>query len=87
MPVTQISSLEPVRIVDIDDPPGIVFNRSTTIQALWGTNQSQANRADASILDPNATLAVNGDAEIWMVSASGTIAVDYMPNGESFFVV
>lgn len=84
MPTTQVGS-QPVKIVDISDPQGIVYNRSTTNQVLFGPTASSANRADASILDVNATLAVDTDAEVWMSCPTGTALVDYMPHGAAFF--
>lgn len=85
MALTQLGPINPVKIVDSADPPGVVYNRSTTTQVFWGPSEATATRADASILDPNATLAVNEDAEVWMVAAAGTVAVDYHPNGVAFF--
>lgn len=84
MPIT-IVGINPVRIVNVGDPAGVVFNRSTVTQAFWGLDASSANREDASILDQNATLAVDGTREIWVAAASGTIAIDYMPTGVNFF--
>lgn len=78
---------QPVKVVDVADPEGVVYNRSTTTTVFWGPTASQANRADASILDPNATLAVNDAAQVWMsTGANGpTITVDYHPNSVAFF--
>lgn len=84
MPTTNIGA-QPVKIVSRDDPAGVVVNRSSTTQVFFGPTQETANRADASILDPLATVAVNEDAEFWAVAASGSVTLDWLPNGVSFF--
>lgn len=80
---------EPSKIVDIDDPQGIVYNRSTTVQVFFGSSASLCNRADASILDPNATIAVDTEAEVWAVApsltGSNTVTVDFQPHGAAYF--
>lgn len=88
MPVFQVGN-EPSKVVDINDPQGIVYNRSTTVQVFFGSSASLCNRADASILDPNATVAVDTDAEVWAVAPTltggNTVAVDYQPHGAAYF--
>lgn len=88
MPTVPVGN-EPVKVVDINDPQGIVYNRSTTVQVFFGSNASLCNRADASILDPNATIAVDTEAEVWAVAPSltggNTVTVDYQPHGAAYF--
>ena len=88
MPTVPVGN-EPVKVVDLNDPQGIVYNRSTTVQVFFGSTASLCNRADASILDPNATVAVDTDAEVWAVAPSltgaNTVTVDYQPHGAAYF--
>lgn len=84
MPTFQVG-IQPVQILSAGDLPGVIYNRSTTIQVNWGLTASEAARSDASILDLNATIAVDGTQDIWVVAASGSVIVDYMPSANAYF--
>lgn len=84
MPTFQVGT-QPVQILSAGDTPGVIYNRSTTIQVFWGLTASNAARSEASILDLNATIAVDGTQDIWVVAASGSVIVDYMPSANAYF--
>lgn len=76
-----------IRIVGLGDDPGVIYNRSNTVTVFMGPDASSATQSDASILDPNASVPVDGTQEVWMTTGiNGTsAAVDYIKGAGAYF--
>ena len=84
MPTYQVGT-QPVQVYSAGDIPGVIYNRSITIPVNWGISANDATSGNASILDPNATIGLNGDADIWVVCTSGSALIDVMPSVAAYF--
>lgn len=80
----------PLPIVRAGDGPGILYNRDTTRPLYIGSDSSivHGNINSASILDPLASIFVEGDVDVWMSAPVGTtpndaIALDFIHTGRS----
>lgn len=64
---------------------GIIYNRDNVNSVLWGLTASEANRADASILDPATGIVTDGSADVYAVSANNlaTVLVDFIEGGQT----
>lgn len=81
---------KPLPIVRAGDGPGILYNRDTTRPLYIGNDSSivHGNVNSASILDPLASIFVEGDVDVWMSAPVGTlpdnaIPLDFIHTGRS----
>jgi hypothetical protein len=83
MPIVQLGTA-PLVANNPLGTPGVIYNRSTTVNVFWGTSASLAERADASILSPQTAIQIDGKSEIYCVCLSGqTATVDFIAQGQS----
>lgn len=89
MPIVWINE-KPLPIVRAGDGPGILYNRDTTRPLYIGNDSSivHGNVNSASILDPLASLFVEGDVDVWMSAPVGTlpdnaVPLDFIHSGRS----
>lgn len=89
MSVTYVNE-RPLPLIRSGDGPGTLFNRDTTRPVYIGSNSSilEGNFNSASILDPRASMHLEGGMEVWVCAPVGTtpdnaVAVDYISSGRS----
>lgn len=83
MPITNVGA-QPVCVASVGDGPGTVFNRDNVNALFWGRTQSEAVKANASIIDAQTGLQTDGSVDIFVASMSATsVMVDFIPAGLS----
>lgn len=72
---------KPLPIVRAGDGPGILYNRDPQRPLYIGNDSSivHGNVNSASILDPLASIFVEGDVDVWMCAPVGTIPDNAIP--------